>query len=177
MSTGNYKGAMVILNKVEKIDPNYPYGPIEKLLIYRTLQDTAAMRQLMTEPEKLGVYTTLYNYELGNYEEAIEGYLEEGTAFIWPSSYLASAYYKAGKTAKSDSIVREMIAKAERARNIDFGLAVIFASRGDKAQALKWFKSAYAKHDDWIVYARVDADLKLIINEPEVQKILKTIGL
>ena len=177
LAKGDYQGALSVLNTVEKLDPNYPFRFIERILVYRILQDTASIRRLLSDSTGVGFYEPVYQYEIGNYQEAIKGFLSAKTGYIWPTSYLASAFFKAGMVAQSDSIIHEMIRRSDVERNLDFGLAVIFSARGEKEQALKWYKSAYAKHDFWLVYSRTDADLKLIIDEPEVKDILHKIGL
>jgi tetratricopeptide (TPR) repeat protein len=96
----------------------------------------------------------------------------------YSSSYflLASAYFKTGQKEKSDSIITILIEQAAKKRNIDFHLAVVFASRGEKEKAIQWFKSAYRKHDLWIYNARFIPDFRSVVNEPEVREILKTMG-
>ncbi len=91
--------------------------------------------------------------------------------------FLASAYFKAGMVEKSDSIINQLISRSDLERNIDYQLAIIFSARGEKEKAVKWYKSAYLKHDLGMISTLFNTDLKLIINEPDVQKILKEIGI
>jgi TolB-like protein len=177
MITGDYLKVLSLVNQIEKRDPGYPYAVNEKILTYAILQDRASIRKIITESSHLDADIAIAHYELGNYDEAIKGFLAEGTSNIMYSGYLASAYYKSGMVEKSDSIVNQLIIRSKNERNIDFGLARIFAVRGDKEKALAWYKSAYAKHDLWIVNTLMFTDLKSIINESEVQKILKEIGI
>jgi TolB-like protein len=183
MATGDYRRALTLLAKVEKIDPEYPYDVAEKVLTYAIIQDTVSIRKILsTFSGPCSIKASIY-YELGKYDEAIKELLAENTKEsmnAWGITYsalLSSAYYKSGMVEKSDSLVNQLIKRAGKERNIDFGLAVTLAARGDKANALKWYKSAYLKHDLGITGTLFNTDLKLIINEPEVQKILKDIGI
>jgi TolB-like protein len=183
MATGNYLKALTLLGKVEKIDPDYPYDAVEKLLTYAVTRDTVSIRKILSSYSGPGSIKASIYYELGNYKEAINELLAEYTeesmnSYGIPlSALLASAYYKAGMVEKSDSLLNQLINLAEKERNIDFSLAFNFAARGDKENSLKWYKSAYLKHDLGITSTLYTTDLKLIINEPEIQKILKEIGI
>lgn len=180
IAKGNYQEALQTIEKIEKLDPTYVYGSIERLIAYRSLGDTSKIRERLnskTDYDRTQPYEAAYLYELGDYQESIKSFKTLETDFIWPTSYLASAYYKAGLIEKSDSIVNEMILLSSTRRNYDLGLAVIFAARKDKANAIKWFKSAYEKHDFWLPYSRGDADLKLIIREPEIVELLNKLNL
>jgi len=48
---------------------------------------------------------------------------------------------------------------------------------GDRQKALRWYISVYQKHDIGITSTLFNTNLKLIVNEPEVQNILKEIGI
>lgn len=180
IAKGNFREALSIIEKIEKLDPNYVYGSIERLIVYRSLNDTLKIRERLNSKidyDRTQPYEAAYFYELGDYEQSIKSFKNAGADFIWPTSYLGSAYYKAGLVNKSDSIINQMIRLSSTERNYDLGLAVIFAARKDKINAIRWFKSAYQKHDFWMPYARGDADLKFIINEPEVVEILRKLNL
>jgi TolB-like protein len=183
MATGDYQRALTLISKVEKIDPDYPYDEVEKTVTYSMIKDTAAIRRILSSYSGPGSYKASFHYMLGNYDDAIKELLDVSArksmnAWGVPfSSLLASSYYKAGLVEKSDSTLNQLLKLADTERNIDFGLAVAFAARGDKGKALKWYKSAYLKHDLGITGTLFNTDLKLIINEPEVQKILKVIGI
>jgi TolB-like protein/Tfp pilus assembly protein PilF len=180
IAKGNYQQALQTIEQIEKLDPNYVYGSIERLIAYRSLGDTAKIRARLNsvdDHERTQPYEAAYFYELGQYQKSIRSFEQSGTDFIWPTSYLASAYYKGGMVAKSDSMVQDMIRRSATERNYDLALAVVYAARKDKANAIKWFKRAYENHDYWLPYSRGDADLKLILNEPEVVEILHKVGL
>ena len=58
---------------------------------------------------------------------------------------------------------------------VDFQLAVIYAARGDKKNALEWYIKAYERKDFYVLFTRICPDLEIIMEEPEVKKILKAI--
>ena len=80
-------------------------------------------------------------------------------------------------TEKCDSIVNQLITRSGHERNIDFQLASIYGAMGDKQKALTWYKSAYQNHDVGIISTLFNTDLKLIVNEPDVQNVLREIGI
>jgi len=182
MATGNFLRALTLLSKVEKIDPDYPYSVEEKLTIYEFLNDTANIRKLLKsfsgkESEMVNFY-----YVLGNHRKVIELLKEpvkggEGGRTSWLLSKLASSYYSVGMVEKSDSIVNHLISLSERKRNIDYNIALIFAARGDKENAIKWYTNAYKKHDPNITSTLFETDLRSLSKEPEIQNILKEIGI
>jgi TolB-like protein len=179
IAKGDYTNAIKIIEKVEKLDPYYPFGMLERLIIFRSTGELNALKKAFhsADDSRINPFLAAYYYEVGEYGKSLEAFKKENLDFIWPSTYLANVYYKSGFIEKSDSIMQNMIARSNKERNIDFGLAVLYAARKDKENALKWYISAFEKHDFWIPYTRGDADLKLIVNEPEVQKILKSIHL
>lgn len=180
IAKGNYQQALETIEKIEALDPNYVYGSIERLIAYRSLGDTTRIRAWLnnrTQYDRTQPYEAAYLYELGQYEESVKSFERAGLDFIWPTSYLASAYYKAGMVAKSDSAIASMITLSATERNYDLALAVVYAARKDKANAIVWFKRAFEKHDYWLPYSRGDADLKLIIDEPEVVELLRQLNL
>lgn len=91
--------------------------------------------------------------------------------------HLASALYKAGKKHESDSVLNVMIEQSKTLPNYDFRIATVYAARGEKNEALKWYKSAYEKRGFWILFTRVTPDLDIIKDDPEVKKVMNDIGL
>lgn len=59
---------------------------------------------------------------------------------------------------------------------VDFQLAVVYAARGDKKKALEWYVKAYARKDFYVLFTRICPDLEIIMEEPEVKRILEEIG-
>jgi TolB-like protein len=177
MAKGDYLKALSILSKVEEIDPEYPYSLEQGVSIYSNLKDTVSIQKLLNAYSGPRFTKALLYYELGDYDEAIGGFLTGNTNDLEIAPYLASSYFKIGMTEKCDSIVNQLIRRSTNERNIDFQLAIIFGAKGDKQKALMWYLSAYQKHDIGIISTLFTTDLKLIVNEPEVKNILKVIGI
>jgi TolB-like protein len=177
LAKGDYLKALSVISKVEEIDPEFPYSSWQRALIYVNLKDTVSIQKLLSSYSGPSDAKAFLYYELGNYDEAIKGYLTGNTKDLEIAPYLASSYFKAGIVEKCDSIVNQLISRSSQERNIDFQLAIIYAAQGRKEKSLKWYVSAYQKHDLGIISTLFISDLKLIVNEPEVQKILKEIGI
>ncbi len=178
LAQGRYKESLSLIDEIEKSDPFFPYRNIEKFFAYRMLNDTSSIRGLLNNAKPRDQMIPSYEYELGDYEHSILHTLSQGNIDAYfPSQFLlASAFFKLGYKNKSDSIINILIEQSGKTRNIDYNLAVVFASRGEKEKAINWFKNAYKKHDLWIYSARFTPDIRLIIDEPEIKKILKEIG-
>jgi len=177
LAKGDYLKALSIISKVEEIDPEFPYSLWQRTLIYANLKDTVSIQKLLSSSSGPKALKASLYYQLGEYDEAIQGFLAGNTRDLEIAPYLASSYFKAGMAEKCDSIVNQLTTRSENERNIDFQLAIIYGSMGDKQKSLMWYKSAYQKHDIGIISTLFNTDLKLIVNEPEVQNILKEIGI
>jgi adenylate cyclase len=177
LAKGDYLKALNVINKVEEIDPEFPYSSVQRVQIYANLKDTVSIKKLLSSFSGPGSVKAFLYYQLGDYDEAIKGFLTGNTNDLEITPYLASSYFKAGMTEKCDSIVNQLIIRSNHERNIDFQLAIIYSAMGDRQKALMWYKSAYQKHDVGITSTLFNTNLKLIVNEPEVQNILKEIGI
>jgi TolB-like protein len=177
LAKGDYLRALTFINKVEEIDPEFPYSSLQRVQIYANLKDTVSIKKLLSSFSGPGSVKAFLYYQLGDYDKAIKGFLTGNTNDLEITPYLASSYFKAGMTEKCDSIVNQLITRSSHERNIDFQLASIYGAMGDRQKALVWYKSAYQKHDIGITSTLFRTDLKLIVSEPEVQHILKEIGI
>lgn len=182
MATGDFLRAADLLSHVENIDPNYPYLISEKMFIYSFMKDTANLNNLLKEITGPKYAIAQIYYELGEYEKVIQmlGEIPIESKNPWGfslSALLASAFYKIGMIDKSDHIINQLIKLSGTKRNIDFSLAAAYAARGDNANAVRWYKSAYLKHDIGITTTLFNSDLRLITHEPEVRNILREIGM
>jgi len=177
LAKGDYLKALNVINKVEEIDPEFPYSSVQRVQIYANLKDTVSIKKLLSSFSGPGSVKAFLYYQLGDYDEAIKGFLTGNTNDLEITPYLASSYFKAGMTEKCDSIVNQLIIRSNHERNIDFQLAIIYSAMGDRQKALMWYMSAYQKHDVGITSTLFNTNLKLIVNEPEVQNILREIGI
>lgn len=177
LAKGDYLKALNIINKVEEVDPEFPYSSVQRVQIYANLKDTASIKKLLRSFSGPGSAKAFLHYQLGDYNEAIKEFLKGNTKDLEITPYLASSYFKAGMTEKCDSIVNQLIIRSNQERNIDFQLAIIYGAMGDTQKALMWYKSAYQKHDVGVTSTLFNTNLKLIVNEPEVQNILREIGI
>lgn len=177
LAKGEYLKALTVINKVEEIDPEFPYSSLQRVQIYANLNDTVSIKKLLSSFSGPASVKAFLYYQLGVYDEAIKGFLTGNINDLEITPYLASSYFKAGMTEKCDSIVNQLIIRSNHERNIDFQLAIIYGAMGDRQKALMWYKSAYQRHDVGITSTLFNTNLKLIVNEPEVQNILKEIGI
>ena len=175
LATGDFQRTIDIVNTVEGNDPFYPWGPMEKFLAYQGLKAKEPMEKIARAGEPL-LYTPVYEYALGNFENSIAAFHKLDTNYVRPYAHLASSYFKAGHTQLSDSIINILMKDEPDHSGVDFQLAVVYAARGDKKKALEWYVKAYARKDFYVLFTRICPDLEIIMEEPEVKRILKEIG-
>ena len=175
LATGDFQRTIDIVNTVEGNDPFYPWGPMEKFLAYQGLKAKEPMEKIARAGEPL-LYTPVYEYALGNFENSIAAFHKLDTNYVRPYAHLASSYFKAGHTQQSDSIINILMKDEPGHSGVDFQLAVVYAARGDKKKALEWYVKAYARKDFYVLFTRICPDLEIIMEEPEVKRILEEIG-
>jgi TolB-like protein/DNA-binding winged helix-turn-helix (wHTH) protein len=87
----------------------------------------------------------------------------------------AIAYHALGRKKESDAALKELIAKYQA---IDpYLIAEIYAFRNQSDEAFEWLDRAYAKHDDGLIFTKVDPLLKSLHNDPRFAALLKKLNL
>jgi TolB-like protein/DNA-binding winged helix-turn-helix (wHTH) protein len=87
----------------------------------------------------------------------------------------AIAYHALGRKKESDAALRELIAKSQA---IDpYLIAEIYALRNQTDEAFEWLDRAYAKHDDSLIFTKVDPLLKSLHNDTRFAALLKKLNL
>jgi TolB-like protein/DNA-binding winged helix-turn-helix (wHTH) protein len=87
----------------------------------------------------------------------------------------AIAYHALGRKMESDAALRELIAKYQ---TIDpYLIAEIYAFRNQSDEAFEWLDRAYAKHDDGLIFTKVDPLLKSLLSDPRFAALLRRLNL
>jgi tetratricopeptide (TPR) repeat protein len=87
----------------------------------------------------------------------------------------AIAYHALGREKESDAALGELISKYEA---IDIYLiAEVYAFRNQPDEAFEWLDRAYAKHNDGLIYAKVEPLLKSLHSDPRFAALLKKLNL
>jgi tetratricopeptide (TPR) repeat protein len=87
----------------------------------------------------------------------------------------AIAYHALGREKESDTALRELIAKYQAIA--PYLIAEIYAFRNQSDEAFAWLDRAYAKHDDGLIFTKVDPLLKSLHNDPRFAALLKKLNL
>jgi tetratricopeptide (TPR) repeat protein len=87
----------------------------------------------------------------------------------------AIAYHALGREKESDAALGELISKYEA---IDtYLIAEVYAFRNQPDEAFKWLDRAYAKHNDGLIYTKVEPLLKSLHSDPRFASLLKKLNL
>jgi tetratricopeptide (TPR) repeat protein len=87
----------------------------------------------------------------------------------------AIVYHALGRKKESDAALRELIAKYQA---IDpYLIAEVYAFRNQSDEAFEWLDRAYAKHDDGLIFTKVEPLLKSLHNDPRFAALLKKLNL
>jgi TolB-like protein/Flp pilus assembly protein TadD len=88
---------------------------------------------------------------------------------------LAMAYHALGRKADSDSALARML--NEQADGNAFGIAEVYAFRGQSDEALHWLERAYAQKDSNLYWIKADLPLKSLAADPRFKVFLRKINL
>jgi TolB-like protein/Tfp pilus assembly protein PilF len=87
----------------------------------------------------------------------------------------AIAYHALGREKESDAALGELISKYEA---IDtYLIAEVYAFRNQPDEAFEWLDRAYAKHNDGLIYTRIEPLLKSLHSDPRFAALLKKLNL
>jgi hypothetical protein len=87
----------------------------------------------------------------------------------------AITYHALGRKKESDAAWRELIAKYQAIH--PYRIAEIYAFRDQSDEAFEWLDRAYAKHDDGLIFTKVEPLLKSLHNDPRYTALLKKLNL
>jgi TolB-like protein/DNA-binding winged helix-turn-helix (wHTH) protein/cytochrome c-type biogenesis protein CcmH/NrfG len=86
----------------------------------------------------------------------------------------AIAYYALGRKKESDAALRELIAKYHASDA--YGVASVYAFRGQSDGAFEWLDRAYVQRDGGLIATKVDPLLKSLHNDPRFAAFLKKLN-
>jgi TolB-like protein/Flp pilus assembly protein TadD len=88
---------------------------------------------------------------------------------------LAMAYHALGRKADSDTALARML--KEQADGNAFGIAEVYAFRGQSDEALHWLERAYAQRDSNLYWIKADLPLKSLAADPRYKAFLRKLNL
>jgi len=94
----------------------------------------------------------------------------------WYWSALAGIYGRSGQTAQARHAIDQLLQASRREPVKPELIAGVFASVGDKEQALAWLERAYAEHSG-LTGLKVTPTLDLLRSDPRFQSLLRRVGL
>jgi TolB-like protein/Tfp pilus assembly protein PilF len=88
---------------------------------------------------------------------------------------LATAYYALGRKSDSDAALAGML--HEDADRNAFGIAEVYAFRGQSDDAMYWLERAYAQKDESLYYIKGDLPLRNLLGDPRYKAFLRKMNL
>jgi TolB-like protein/Flp pilus assembly protein TadD len=88
---------------------------------------------------------------------------------------LAIVYYELGRKADANAALARML--KEQADGNAFGIAEVYAIRGQSDEAMRWLERAYAQRDAGLYYVKADPQLDSIAADPRFKAFLRKMNL
>ncbi len=176
LAKGNFNKTLDIVKTIRQRDPFYPLGELEEFMAYRALKNDGEMKRVrdIGKPELLLPY---FNYAMEDFDIAIlQLQTNQMDHFLFLVD-LSMPYYKTGHMEKSDAALSRLLLEQKKNRNLEFLISIVYATRGQKSEAIQWLKKAYENRDFWLVFMRATPELSFLMTEPAVQEILKKMDL
>ena len=113
----------------------------------------------------------------GKYEQAIAEFQKQTTAPYSYSGELGQAYGLSGRRSDALKEIDKLHELSKQQYVAPYSLALIYASLGDKDNALEWLEKAYDDRSALLVRIRVDPRLDNLRSEPRFKALIKRMGL
>lgn len=181
---GRNDEALVEGRRTRELDPRpgVATAPVyELLLTHQFDQAIEAAKKLLEADQTNPDLHTLVGFvyaRKGLYPEAIAAYREGirlGDDSTDAQIYLGEAYAKAGETEKARAILNQL--QTGKGYVSPTGLAIIYASLGEKNKALALLERAYSLHDQQLIWLGVDGGYDPLRADPRFEDLMRRIGL
>ena len=149
-----FDDAIAIYRKALELDPNFLAGHSD---LARALEESGRVEEAIR-----------------SYERAID---LAGTSVADPSIGLGHAYAAGGRREEALAVLDELKRRRDRQFVSPWGLASIYARRGEREAALDWLERAYAEHDSTLVWVKVHPRFDPLRAEPRFLALLEKMGL
>jgi eukaryotic-like serine/threonine-protein kinase len=117
----------------------------------------------------------------GELEDAIRS-LDEAVKYMGGASFgagaAAHAYAMAGQTQEARRRL-DALCNARSTRYAEpYGIALVHAALGERAEALRWLEQGYQEHSFWVAaWSKVDPRLDVLRDDPQFRDLLRRLGL
>jgi TolB-like protein/Tfp pilus assembly protein PilF len=92
-------------------------------------------------------------------------------------AFMALSYARAGRRGEARAILMKMETEAGRTNSGNFLVAAVFAALGDRDPAFHWLERAYAAHETFLPWMKVDPEFDPIRNDPRCDGLIRRIGI
>ena len=113
----------------------------------------------------------------GMYEQAIAEFQKRTTPRYSGSGDLGQAYALSGRRSEALKEIDKLQELSKQRYVAPYNLALIYASLGDKDNALEWLEKAYEDRSTLLVWIKVDPRLDNLRSEPRFKAVIKRMGL
>lgn len=187
MSAARFDEALSQSRQAKQLDPlSLPINMVEGWVLLCARKNNESAEQLRKTLEldpnfilahhRLGI---VYEQQ-GKYDEAINEFttinkLTPGKPLGIMS--LARAYALAGKRAEAQKLLDDLLALSKQRYVPSAGIAIVYASLGDKEQAFAWLEKADKERDGILARIKVDSRFDSLRSDPRFVELIKRIGL
>ncbi|HEU4390239.1 MAG TPA: tetratricopeptide repeat protein, partial [Blastocatellia bacterium] len=187
MATGQLEGAIASIEKAIQLDPlslimNAHLSDV--LYFGRNYEESAAVCERVLEMDP-GFFLARINLarahgQLGRYEQGLAeaeraGHLVAGSLEVsWMTGQIYAAW---GKKETARAILDSLIAQSTVTYVSPCGIAMIYATLGERNEAFEWLEKAYQSHDSETFNLKVEPRFDSLRADPRYQNLLQRVGL
>jgi serine/threonine protein kinase/tetratricopeptide (TPR) repeat protein len=183
--TGHSDQGISEVKRAEVLDPLSPIIPtvLGLNLTYAHRYDeaiTSLKRALELEPDFVLAHVWLgLAYRLSGKEDLAIAEDQRAIQLGYPSGQdeLAVSYAAAGRKAEAMALLKELIEKSKRSHSGAFIIAQVFATLGDKDQALSWLEESYKEHESFLLVLNIAPYFDSLRADPRFQDLVRRAGI
>lgn len=183
-----YDEARVILKKAEDLDPlSVPISTDMGFSFYYSGSYDQAINELKASLERNPKFTLAHlwlgrSYQAKNmYQEAISEYKKTlvGPSADWPVALAAigNVYGESGNNENARKILDTLTLLSSKEFVTAYGVALVYASLGEKEQAFAWLNLAFEERSNWLVWLKSDPRWAKITSDKRYTEMVNKVGL
>jgi DNA-binding winged helix-turn-helix (wHTH) protein/TolB-like protein/Flp pilus assembly protein TadD len=181
---GRFNEALAGANRAQELEPSslFIYTGVGVSLYYARRYDEAInqLKRVLDMNPNIDLARSVLGHaylQKGMYEQAIAEFQKRMTPATGTYGDLGQAYGLSGRRGEALKEIYELHELSKHRYVAAYNLALIYASLGDKNNALDWLEKAYEDRSTLLIWIRVDPRLDNLRSEPRFKAVIKRMGL